>query len=274
MKLLTISALLCALIGPSAASSNLPRPPNLEGIGIDQHLGASLPLDAVFTNGNGEQLPLRTYFGRRPVVLALVYYTCPMLCEQILSGMVAGLRPLRLAPNRDFDIVAISINPEETAADAAEARDSYSRRYSRSAGAAGWHFLVGSQAVIHAVTEAAGFHYRYDPQSGMFFHASGIMIVTPEGKLSRYFYGVSFQPKDLKLGLIEASGNRIGSPADQVLLFCYHYDPSVGKYGLAVTNLLRATGAIFFLGMVVVLTIMFRRDIRRGRSLTRGRSSA
>ena len=270
MSLLSISALLVA----SASSFGPPRPPNLNGISIDQHLGASLPLDAVFTNQDGEQLPLRAYLGRKPVLLALVYYSCPMLCGQILSGMVAGLRPLSLRPNRDFDIVAISINPAETPADAAKARDDYSRRYSRTAGPAGWHFLVGSEPAIHAVTEAAGFHYRYDPASKMFFHASGIMILTPQGKLSRYFYGVSFPPKDLKLGLIEASGNRIGTPADQILLFCYHYDPSVGKYGLAVMNLLRASGAVFFAGMITVLTIMFRRDIRRSRHLAGRRLSA
>ena len=274
MRLLSISAALLALTSVAAASSGPPRPPNLNDIGIDQRLGATLPLDTIFTNGKGEQLPLRRYFGARPVVLALVYYTCPMLCEQILSGMVVGLRPLRLEPGRDFDVVAISINPAETAADAAAARNDYSRRYSRRAGTGGWHFLVGSQSSIQAVTEAAGFHYRYDRASGMFFHASGIMIVTPEGRLSRYFYGVSYPPKDLELGLVEASGNRIGSAADQILLFCYHYDPSVGKYGWAVMNLLRASGAVFFAGMMTVLAVMFRRDARRSRQLSRRRPSA
>ncbi|HTS28138.1 MAG TPA: SCO family protein [Bryobacteraceae bacterium] len=259
----TTSFLLSALVLHAAAGTQ--APPNLGGIGIQQRLGARLPLDAAFTNGDGERLPLRAYFSRRPVVLALVYYTCPMLCSQILSGVVAGLRPLSLQPGRDFDVVAISINPQETPRDAVKARDLYSHKYSREGGPAGWHFLVGSADAIQSVTEAAGFHYRYDPESKMFFHASGIMVVTPDGRLARYLYGVSFQPKDLKLALVEASGNRIGTAADQVLLYCYHYDPKVGKYGLAVFNLLRATGALFFVGGVIVLTVMFRRDVRRDR---------
>jgi len=267
-----MKTLLVATLILSAAASSRPAPPDLGDIGIEQHLGAPLPLDAVFTDADGLRLPLRTYFSQRPVVMALVYYSCPMLCSQILSGMVAGLRPLSLEPNRDFDIVAVSINPAETSRDAAAARDLYSRKYSRQAVPAGWHFLVGSQEAIRAVTDAAGFHYRYDPASGMFFHASGVMILTPQGRLARYLYGVNFQPKDLKLALIEASGNRIGSPADQVLLYCYHYDPSVGKYGLAVLNLLRATGALFFTAMAVVLVAMFRRDYRGGRAAREARS--
>jgi protein SCO1/2 len=222
-------------------------------------------LNTEFINDKGERVALGTYFSRRPVVLALVYYTCPMLCSQIMSGLIAGLRPLSLLPGRDFEVVAISINPQETVRDAAEARDTYSRKYSRKAGPAGWHFLTGSEAAIRAVTQAVGFHYRYDPASKMYLHASGVEILTPEGKLARYLYGVYFQPKDLKLGLIEASGNRIGSPVDQVLLYCYHYDPSVGKYGLAVLNLLRGAAALFFAGMAIVLIAMFRRDVRKVR---------
>ena len=265
MKILAACTILFgAAAAASAATPNLP--PNLQGIGIDQHLGASLPLDALFTNGNGQTLPLRAYFSHRPVLLALVYYTCPMLCSQTLSGIVAGLRPLSLRPGRDFDIVAISINPEETPRDATEKRDFYSQRYDRKAGNEGWHFLVGSEPAIRAVAGAAGFHYRYDPASQMYFHAAGIMIATPQGKLARYFYGVNFQPKDLELGLIEASGNRIGSAVDQILLFCYHYDPSVGKYGWAVINLLRGAGALFVIGLAATLFVMFRRDVVRGRS--------
>ena len=165
-----------------------------------------------------------------------------MLCSRILNGVVAGLRPLSLRPGRDFDVVAISINPTETPAEAADKQAFYSRRYSPYEGSAGWHFLVGDEPAISAVTEAAGFHYRYDPITRMFVHASGIMVLTPAGKMARYFYGVEYEPKDLKLGLIEASGNRIGSPADQILLFCYHYDPTTGKYGAAVLNLCAGRG--------------------------------
>jgi len=267
MKFLLLSVLLleCAASPSSAA----PLPPSLKGIGIEQHLGATLPLDTQFTNDQGERLPLRAYFSQRPVVLALVYYSCPMLCSQILSGLVAGLRPLSLEPGRDFNVVAISINPRETVRDAAEARDTYSRKYSRKAGSAGWHFLVGSESAIEAVTQAVGFHYRYDAASKMYIHASGVEILTAEGRLASYLYGVYFQPKDLKLGLIEASGNRIGSPADQVLLFCYHYDPSVGKYGLAILNLLRAASALFFAAMAIGLFVIFRRDVRKNRNPAR-----
>jgi len=261
------TVLACTLFLGVAAAAAPPRlPPSLQGIGIDQHLGASLPLDALFTNGRGQTLPLRAYFSHRPVLLALVYYTCPMLCSQTFSGIVAGLRPLSLRPGRDFDIVAISIDPEETSRDAAQKRDFYSRRYDPRGGTDGWHFLVGSEPAIRAVAGAAGFRYRYDAASRMYFHAAGIMIATPEGKLARYFYGVNFQPKDLELGLIEASGNRIGSAVDQVLLFCYHYDPSVGKYGWAVVNLLRGFSVIFVIGLAVTLIAMLRRDPGRAPS--------
>jgi protein SCO1 len=246
----------------AAGSDQIALPPALQGVGIDQHLNAQLPLDTQFRDETGATVPLRTYFGRRPVLLALVYYTCPMLCTQILTGVAAGLSPLSLRPGRDFDVVAISINPAETPADAAAKRDFTSHRYSSKLGTNGWHFLVGDQPAIHAVTEAVGFHYRYDPQSKMFFHASGVMAVTPQGRLARYFYGVNYEPKDLKLGLIEASHKKIGSLADQVLLFCYHYDPKTGKYSTAVLNLLRAAGGMAILGFAIGLTLFWRRDLR------------
>ena len=262
MKIAAIGAL---LLWPAMAAQPSYPPPSLQGIGIDQHLGAQLPLDAMFTNAEGEALPLRSYVSSRPVVLALVYYRCPMLCSLVLSSVVDGLRPLSLQPGRDFDVIAISINPEETPQDAAEKQELYSRRYSRNGGNAGWHFLVGSQPDIHAVADAAGFHYRYDTASQMYFHAAGIMILTPRWKLARYLYGAAFQPKDLKLSLIEASGNRIGSPVDQVLLYCYHYDPSAGRYGWAVVHLVRGAAALFAVGGAIVLIVMFRRDAHRGR---------
>ena len=216
----------------------------LQGIGIDQHLNAQLPLQTEFRDESGKTTPLGAYFGQRPVLLALVYYTCPMLCNQILTGVAAGLRPLWLYPGRDFEVVAISINPAETSADAAAKREFVTRRYSSKAGTNGWHFLVGDQAAIHAVADAVGFHYRYDPKTKMFFHASAVMAVTPTGRLARYFYGVDYEPKDLKLGLIEASHNKIGSLTDQILLFCYHYDPKTGKYGAVVMNILRGAGVL------------------------------
>jgi len=262
MRLLLLLTLIAT---PTAAADQPALPPELQGIGIEQHLNAQLPLDTVFRDENGASVPLRTYFGQKPVLLALVYYTCPMLCNQILTGVAAGLKPLSLQPDRDFDVVAISINPSETPADAAAKRDFASRRYSSKAGTKGWHFLVGNPDSIHAVAEAVGFHYRYDPGSKMFFHASGVMVATPEGKLARYFYGVDYEPKDLKLGLVEASHNRIGTLADQVLLFCYHYDPSTGKYSATVLNVLRG-GAAGCLGILAIgMVLLWRADLRKHR---------
>lgn len=250
---------------PSGTDAKLP--PKLEGIGITQKLNASIPLDARFTNENGITVPLRTYFTGKPVLLIPVYYTCPMLCDRILDGVVAGLRPLSIRPGRDFEVVAFSFNPSDTPADAAAKLAHYSHSYSRSAGTAGWHFLVGQQPSIRALTEAIGFRYRWDPTTKMFVHASGVMVVTPEGRLARYMYGVDYEPKDLKLGLVEASHNRIGSPADQVLLFCYHYDPNTGKYGLVVMDLLRLAGVFAVMAGALALVFLWKRDLREHRDI-------
>ena len=262
-------ALFALLAIAASGSDRVTLPPPLQGIGFDQHLNAQLPLDTQFRDEAGRTVPLGTYFGHRPVLLALVYYTCPMLCNQILTGIAAGLSPLSLRPGRDFDIVAISINPAETPADAAAKREFASRRYSSKRGTDGWHFLVGDQVSIHAVADAAGFRYRYDPATKMFFHLSGVMVVTPQGKLSRYFYGVNYEPKDLKLGLIEASNNKIGSVTDQILLFCYHYDPKTGKYSTAVLNLLRAASIGILAMMAIGLAFFWRRDLRKYREIVR-----
>ena len=269
----TLAALLTLAALAPATASGITKPilpPLLQGIGIDQHLNGQLPLNAQFRDEDGRTVPLGAYFGRRPVLLALVYYTCPMLCNQILTGAAAALRPLWLRPGRDFDVVAISINPSETPADAAAKRDFVARRYSGKADdTTGWHFLVGDPDSIHAVADAVGFHYRYDPASKMFLHASGVMAVTPKGRLARYFYGVDFEPKDLKLGLIEASDNKIGSLTDQILLFCYHYDPKTGKYGAVVMNILRGSAVAVLVLLAVALTFLWRRDVREHRRMLR-----
>ncbi len=264
-----LSTYACAAAVAVQPALTLPQP--LQGIGIDQRLNATLPRDVVFKDESGSSVRLGSFFGKRPVLLVPVYYTCPMLCSQILSGVVAGLRPLSLIPGRDFDVVAFSINPTETPEDAAGKRDLYTRRYSSTAGTSGWHFLVGSQPAIAALTNAIGFHYRQDPKSGMYIHASGVMIATPEGKLARYLYGVEYQPKDLKLGLIEASHNRIGSPVDQILLFCYHYDPSTGKYSLLVLNTLRLAGALTVIAGMAALLYLWRRDLKQDRATLAGK---
>ena len=254
--------------GLQAASSPY-VPPNLNGIGIEQKLNAQIPLDTVFRDETGASVPLRTYFGKKPVVLAPVYYRCPMLCSQILSGVVAGLRPLSLRPGRDFEVVAISFDPADTPSEAALKRDHYSHTYSTRAGPNGWHFLVGSQAAISAVMQTIGFHYRWDPVNKMFVHASGVMVITPEGRVARYLYGVEYEPKDLKLSLVEASHNRIGSAVDQILLFCYHYDPKTGKYGAVVLNSVKIGAILMLVLMAAGLFFLWRQDLRKHRLVSK-----
>lgn len=257
--------LLGALVFASTAmAASAPQlPPSLQNIGIEQRLNAKVPLDPVFRDEQGSEVRLGAYFHNRPVLLVPVYYTCPMLCSQVLSGVVAGLRPLSLVPGRDFEIVAFSFNPSETPADATRERDLYTRRYSSRAGTAGWHFLTGSPESIKAVTEAIGFHYRYDAKLKIFVHGSGVMILTPGGKISRYLYGVEYEPKDLKLGLVEASNGKIGSPADQILLFCYHYDPTTGKYTTTVLGILRLAGLLTLLLMAIGFAFYWKLERRR-----------
>lgn len=260
-------SLLFTIASIGLAQSSLP--PELQGIGIDQRLGAQLPLQAQFIDESGNRVALGSLIHGRPVLLAMVYYECPMLCSQILSGVVAGLRPLSLRVGRDFDVVAISINPAETSVEAAQKRDFYASRYSGDAHAGGWHFLVGPEESIREVADVVGFHYRYDPRSKMFIHSSGIIILTPEGKAARYLYGVEYQPKDLKLSLIEASDRKIGSRVDQILLFCYHYDPARGKYGAIAINSLRVGAVLIVLLLAVGLTVLWRKEIRDGRRALR-----
>jgi protein SCO1/2 len=262
-RLLLLSIFVSSVV---VAQNRAVLPPNFNGVGIEQKLDAPVPLDTVFRDETGAEVPLRTYFSGKPVLLAPVYYRCPMLCTQILSGVVAGLRPLSLKPGRDFEIVAISFDPQDTPAEATQKRQRFSHSYSSKAGTNGWHFLVGSQPSIQAIMQAIGFHYRWDPVNKMFIHASGVMVVTPEGRVARYLYGVEYEPKDLKLGLIEASHDRIGSPVDQILLFCYHYDPKTGKYGAVVMNILRLAGIITLLLMAVGLWLFWRSDLRQHRT--------
>jgi protein SCO1/2 len=189
-----------------------------------------------------------------------------MLCSQVLGGLVSGLRPLSIKPGRDFEIVAVSFDPADTPAAAAQKREHYSSSYSSHAGTTGWHFLTADQSAIKPLMQAIGFHYRYDAAHQMFIHASGIMVLTPDGHLARYLYGVDYEPKDLKLSLIEASHDRIGSPVDQILLFCYHYDPTTGKYGAVVINLLRAAAILTLAVLAIGGWLLFRRDFREHRA--------
>ena len=238
-------------------------PGALQGVGIDQRLDRQLPLDLMFKDEAGRDVALSSFFRTgKPVVLALVYYRCPMLCTQILSGLGSSLKAMTLNPGQDFEVVSVSFDPADTPETAAARKQTYLKRYNRPNTANGFHFLTGTEESIKALTSAVGFRYRYDAATDQFAHASGIMIATPEGRLSRYFYGVEYAPRDVRLGLVEASANKIGSPVDQVLLFCFHYDPATGKYGAVAINLLRISGAAFVLIGGAFLLVMLKREKR------------
>lgn len=240
-----LATLLCAqAMGPppSGIVAAGEKPALLKGIGIDQRLDAQLPLSLAFRDEAGREVRLGDYFGRRPVILALVYYNCPMLCTQVLNGLVGSLNTLSLAAGSDFDVVLVSFDPRETPEAARAKKDAYLSRYKHPAAANGWHFLTGREPDIQALAKAVGFRYRYDAQLDQFAHASAIFVATPDGRLARYFYGIEYAPRDLRLALVEASAGRIGTPVDQILLFCFHYDPASGKYGAVVVNIVRLAG--------------------------------
>lgn len=235
----------------------------LRDVGIEQHLDAPLPLDAEFRDETGRAVRLGEYFSEKPVVLALVYYRCPMLCTQVLNGFLKSSQAVPLEIGRDYEVVTVSFDPRETPKLAAEKKKHYARAYRRDGAALGWHFLTGDREAIDRLAETVGFRYHYDVSSNQFAHASGIAIATPDGRLARYFYGIEYSPHDLRLGLVESSAGRIGSPVDQVLLLCYHYDPLTGQYGLAISGVLRAAGALTVLALGVYLVAMYRRERRR-----------
>jgi protein SCO1/2 len=246
---------------PGSPSTGLPVA--LRDVGIDQKLDQQLPLDLVFHDESGQDVKLGQYFGQRPVVLAFVYYDCPMLCTQVLNGMVTSFRVLPFQVGKEFDVVTVSFDPRETSSLATSKKHvyiNYLPEKMRPAAMNGWHFLTGDQANIAKLTEAAGFRYHYDEATKQFAHASGIMVTTPQGKLSRYFYGVEYAPRDLRLGLIESSANKIGSPVDQLLLYCYHYDPATGKYGAAVMKIMRIAGVLTVLAIVAMLFVLKGRN--------------
>jgi len=234
----------------------------LKEIGFDQKLGAQLPLDLTFTDETGKTVRLGEYFGQKPVVMLITYYNCTMLCPLLLDGLVRTLRPLSFDIGKQFTVLTVSINPRETSSIAASRKDLYVQRYGRSGAERGWHFLTGTADAIAALTQAVGFRFVYDRKKDEYAHASGIVILTPEGKAARYFYGVEFSPRDMRLALIEAANNTIGNPVDQILLYCYHYDPLTGKYGVIIMNVLRLAGSATALALGSFMVVMFRRDRR------------
>jgi len=243
--------------GMMAPPANM-RPPGLEQVGITQKLDAQLPLDLTFRDETGKSVQLKEYFGKKPVILNFAYYTCPMLCGELLKGLTTSLKGLKFELGNEFDVVTVSIDPHDTPETATEKKAEYLQRYGHPERAAGWHFLTGSQESITALTKAAGFGYQYNEQTMQFAHATAIMIVTPQGKLAQYFYGVDFAPKDLRLGIVEASNEKIGNLVDQMLLYCYHYDPATGKYGAIVARVLKLSGLVTVLGLGLMLVVLVR----------------
>jgi protein SCO1/2 len=241
------------------------KPPALlDGVGIAQRLNEQLPLNLTFTDDGGHPVALSSYFGKRPAILALVYYRCPMLCSEELDGLSSALEMVKYVPGKDFDIIVVSIDPAETTDMAAAKKREYLKRYGHPETANGWHFMTGTQPNIDAITQAVGFRYVKIPVPGssqmQFAHASAIQIVTPEGKLAQYYMGVEYSPKDLLLGLNEASSNRIGSPVDNILTYCYHYNPETNKHSLIVARVVQAGGGLTVLLLGGFMLVMFRRD--------------
>jgi protein SCO1/2 len=244
------------------------KPPDiLNKVGIAQRLNEQLPLSLTFTDDEGKQVQLSSYFGKKPAILALVYYQCPMLCSEELNGLTSALQMVSFVPGKDFSVIVISIDPTETTDLAAAKKRGYLKRYGHPETAAGWHFMTGTQENIDALTKAVGFGYVKIPgpdgRLTQFAHASAIQIVTPEGKLAQYYMGVEYSPKDLRLGLVEASANRIGSPVDNILTYCYHYDPQTNKHSLIVARVVQLGGLITLLLLGGFMLVMFRKDARK-----------
>ncbi len=239
------------------SSNGLPKA--LDAVGIEQKLDAQIPLDTKFFDENGKEVTLNEYFGKgKPIVLAFVYYECPMLCSEVLNGMTRTLKGLPFTVGKEFDVVAISFDARDKPEVAKAKKAAYIANYGYPETANGWHFLTAKQESIDTITKSVGFNYRWDEETKQFAHAGAIMLATPEGKLSHYFYGIDYAPKDLKLGLVEASANKIGSPVEQLMLYCFHYDPAKGKYGFAILNGVRLGGIVTLLGLGTMMLFMRR----------------
>lgn len=256
------SVVFALLVATSAFAETAATPPQLPGkVGIDQKLDAQIPLDTMFRDESGRVVRLNEYFHHgKPVILTFMYYRCPMLCSMVMEGVTSTLTELKFDIGKEFEVVTISIDPRDTPEAAAQKKEKYVRRYGRLQAAAGWHFLTGPESAIHKVTDAAGFHYAYDPHLDQFAHATAMMVLTPEGRMSRYLYGFEYNPRDVRLALVEASQSRIGNATDQILLLCYHYEPGTGKYSAAAMNFVRAGGIATIVGLAGFIIVMLRRE--------------
>ena len=249
-------------VNPSPGIPASQMPSVLSKVTYEQRLNEQLPLDLEFKDEDGRTVKLGQYFGTRPVILAFVYYDCPMLCTQVLNGIDTSLSVLTETVGKDFDVVAVSFDPRETPALASGKKKAQVDRYKRADSAGGWHFLTGQEPAIKALTDAAGFHYVWDDKTQQFAHPSGIIVVTPEGRLSRYFFGIEYASRDVKFALIESSAGRIGNAIDQLLLYCYHYDPSTGQYGFVAMGAVRLGGVLTVAALLGFVILSVRRDAR------------
>jgi protein SCO1/2 len=258
------------VLAPLPIASAAPGPSVLKDVGIDQKLDVQVPADLMFHDEDGRDVRLGDYFGKRPIVLALVYYKCPMLCTMVLNDLTKSMNSMKMNCGEQFDVLTVSFDPNETPTLAAEKKRQYIRAYRRPHAEEGWHFLTGSQASIESLTRTVGFRYAWDPKYQQYAHASGLILLTPEGKTSRYFYGIDYAPSDLELSLAEASHGKVTSVGDQILLFCFHYDPTTGRYSLMVSRLIAAGGVLTVLSLGSYMLLMFHRDRARHGTLVEG----
>jgi len=254
-----VVAAMALFVLPARAQQPGP-PPILREVSIAQRLNEPIPPDIIFRDEDGKAIHLGDYFGKKPIVLSLVYFDCPALCTEVLNGELRTMKAISLDLGKDFDAITVSFEPKDTPALAKAKRDVYAGQYGRPGAARNWHFLTGEQASIDALTQAAGFHYAYDSSSRQYAHAAAILVLTPHGRIARYFYGVTYPARDFRLGLVEASEGKIGTPTDHALLYCYQYDPMTGKYGLIVMNIVRAAGLLTVLVLGIFMVVMFRRE--------------
>jgi protein SCO1/2 len=275
---LSVAALFCAAaLVPLHAQKSRPdtgisagtQVPALKEIGIDQHPNAQMPLGLEFNDERGATVKLGEFFGPRPVVLALVYYNCPMLCTQVLSGLAGSLQGMSFTVGKEYEVVIVSFDPADTPSVATERKHTFVRRFISAADENHIHFLTGREASIKALTTAVGFRYVWDQPTSQFAHPAAISVLTPDGRMSRYLYGVEFAPRDLKLALVEASAGHVGSIVEQAMLFCYHYDPETGRYGFVIMNIVRLAGALTVLVMVGLILMSLRRERRQASAVTR-----
>lgn len=258
---------LCAVAGAQTIPDNVGKPSSglpaqLQNVGFEPQLNAQLPLDLNFRDESGRDVQLREYFGRKPVVLALVYYGCPMLCNQVEMGVVGSLKMLSFNSGRDYQVIFVSFDPRESPDMAAKKKIAALSRYGRPEAVSGWHFLTGKEEAVRALASAANFRYSFDEKHNLFAHASGIMLLTPDGRISRYFYGVEYPSRDVRLGLVDASAGKIGTPIDHLLLYCFQYNPETARYSATVLRIVRLGGILTIFAIVAGILIFRRRDVR------------